>query len=97
MNDKYSIIRGPWITEKSTLLNEYNNQVVLEINPRANKIEVKDAVENLFKVKVLSVNIMRVKGKPKRLGRSFGYRSDRKKAIVRLEPGHKIEFFEGMA
>ncbi len=96
MSENYTIIKGPWVTEKSTLMNEYNNQVVFEVDPRANKIEIKKAVEQIFKVKVMSVRTMWVKGKPKRLGRSFGYRSKRKKAIVRLEPGHKIEFFEGV-
>jgi large subunit ribosomal protein L23 len=95
-NDIYLILKKPIITEKGTALKEKHNKVTFEINPKANKIDVKQAVEKLFRVKVLSVNVMNVVGKKKRLGRSLGRRSDWKKAIVTLKEGERIDFFEGI-
>ncbi|MGB4703652.1 MAG: 50S ribosomal protein L23 [Candidatus Saccharicenans sp.] len=95
--DPRDVILRPWITEKSTRLKEDSRQVCFEIAPDANKIEVKKAVEELFKVKVESVTIVKVKGKTKRLGRNLGRTKDRKKAYVKLKPGEKmIEFFEAV-
>ncbi len=96
MKDIYSVLKGPWITEKSTFQRELNNQIAFEVDPRANKIEIKEAVEKLFKKRVLCVQTVKVKGKPKRVGRYVGRRPDRKKAIVRLYPGETIDFFEGV-
>ncbi len=93
--NEYDIILRPIITEKSTLQKETGNQYVFEVQRSANKIEIKKAVERLFKVKVLSVQIAVMEGKKKRLGRFFGKRSDWKKAIVKLSPKDKIGIFEG--
>ncbi len=96
MRDLYSVLRGPRITEKATLLRDYGDQVVFEVDPQANKVEIKQAVEKIFKKKVISVRTINVKGKPKRVGRYLGRRSDWKKAIVRLYPGETIDFIEGV-
>ena len=85
------IIRRPLITEKSTELSGIN-VIAFEVDRRANKIEVKRAVEQLFEVEVERVQMVNVKGKAKRFGRTLGKRSDFKKAYVRLKPGHDINF-----
>jgi large subunit ribosomal protein L23 len=93
----HQVIRRPLITEQSTRLKEASNTVCFEVDPGANKIEVKAAVEALFKVKVDSVRVMNRRGKFKRMGRFGGTRRDWKKAFVRLAAGEKpIEFFEGV-
>ena len=89
------IIIKPVVTEKSIGLME-NNKYVFKVAFSANKIEIKKAVEEIFKVKVVDVNTVRVKGKEKRMGRSVGRTSDYKKAIVQLAEGDSIEIFEGM-
>ena len=96
MEDAYKVIRRPMITEKSTLQKEMNNQLAFEVDRRANKIEIKKAVERVFKVRVKDVRTMNYQGKQKRLGRTVGRRPHWKKAIVTLQPGEKIEFFEGV-
>ena len=96
MKDIYRVIRKPLITEKSDIQKGMHNQLTFEVSRDANKIEIKDAVERLFKVKVLNVNTSNVRGKPKRLGRSVGRRRDWKKAVVTLKPGDHIDFFEGV-
>ncbi len=93
--NEYDIIRRPIITEKSTLLKDVGNQYIFEVLRSANKIEIKKAVEKLFKVKVLDVHVSNMEGKKKRLGRFAGKRSDWKKAIVKLSPKDKITIFEG--
>ena len=92
----YKVIKKPLITEKGTKQREQGNQFAFEIYKHANKIMVRDAVENIFKVKVVSVMVMNVKGKERRVGRNVGKQPDWKKAIVRIAPGDTIEFFEGM-
>jgi len=94
MRDPRTIILAPIITEKSMYLKEKYNQVSFWVDPSANKIEIKKAVEDLFKVKVVDVQTIRVKGKPKGGFRNPGRTSIRKKAIVRLAEGETIEFFE---
>jgi len=89
------IIIKPVVTEKSIGLME-NNKYVFKVALSANKIEIKKAVEEIFKVKVVDVNTVRVKGKEKRMGRSVGRTSDYKKAIVQLAEGDSIEIFEGL-
>ena len=89
------IIIRPVVTEKSIGLME-NNKYVFKVALSANKIEIKKAVEEIFKVKVVDVNTVRVKGKEKRMGRSVGKTSDYKKAIVQLVEGDSIEIFEGL-
>jgi large subunit ribosomal protein L23 len=94
--DLYQIIKRPLVTEKGTKQKEQSNQLAFEVDRRANKILVRNAIENIFKVKVVSVRMMNVKGKERRVGRNVGRKSDWKKAIVRLAPGENIEFFEGV-
>ena len=88
----YTIIRYPSITEKNTALRGAN-KYVFQVEPQANKVQIRQAIEALFKVNVVSVNTMVVKGKFKRQGKTSGYKSDWKKAIVRLKEGQKIEKF----
>ena len=90
------LIRRPLISEKSTRLKEATNTVCFEVDRRANKIEIRKAVEKLFGVKVAGVRVANRQGKWKRMGRFLGQRKDWKKAYVRLEPGEKLEFFEGV-
>jgi large subunit ribosomal protein L23 len=94
--DIYQIIREPRVTEKSTIQKGSSNQVTFKVHPGANKIEVRKAVEKLLKTKVIDVRTMNVRGKSRRMGRNIGKRADWKKAVVRLAPGEKVEFFEGM-
>ena len=95
MKDIYQIIRSPVVTEKSTNLKADKNQIVFKVDRRANKIEIKRAIEKLFRVKVTNVCTMRVEGKKKRVGKNVGKRPDWKKAIVSLKEGDTIDFFEG--
>jgi large subunit ribosomal protein L23 len=95
MKGPRDIIQAPLISEKGTALAESANQFLFKVRPDANKIEVKHAVETLFKVKVLDVRMARYLGKIRRVGRSMGRRSDWKKAYVTLKEGDKIDFFGG--
>ena len=91
------IIRRPLVTEKSTILREEENVLAFEVAGSANKIQVKQAVEELFKVKVEEVRLFNVRGKLKRMGRFVGKRRDWRKAYVRLKEGEKApEFVEGV-
>jgi large subunit ribosomal protein L23 len=91
------VIRRPLITEKATLQRELDGTYAFEVAMDANKIQVRKAVEQQFKVKVAEVRVARMHGKMRRQGRFFGRRSDWKKAWVRLAEGEKpIEFFEGV-
>jgi len=92
------IIRRPLVTEKSTILRDAGQNVIaFEVDPKANKIEVKNAVEALFKVKVEEVRLFNVRGKVKRMGRYAGKRRDWRKAYVRLKEGEKApDFIEGI-
>lgn len=96
MKDIYKIIKKPLITEKANILKEKDNKVAFVVDRTANKAEIKEAVERLLKVKVLKVNVSNMKGKPRRLGRTIGKRTDWKKAVVTLKPGDHIDFFEGV-
>lgn len=96
MKDMHQIIRRPLLSEKTTTIKEDFNQVTFEVDRRANKIEVKNAVEQLFDVKVDKVRIQIVHGKQKRLGRFSGKRPNWKKAIITLQEGNTIELFEGV-
>jgi large subunit ribosomal protein L23 len=93
MSKYHSIIRYPSITEKNTTMRETQNKYVFEVERTAKKPDIKEAVEKLFAVTVLSVNTILVKGKKKRMGRNVGYRSDWKKAIVRIQEGQTISKF----
>lgn len=94
--DHYHIIRRPLITEKGMRNNEEQNTVVFEVAPVANKIQIKQAVEALFQVKVLDVNTLNIRGKKKRVRMREGKRPDWKKAYVTLREGDTITFFEGV-
>jgi len=89
------VLIRPVVTEKSTDMLSQNKYTFI-VDMRANKTEIKQAVEEIFKVKVDKVNTMRVPGKLRRQGRSVGRTSDYKKAVVTLVPGHSIEVFEGL-
>jgi large subunit ribosomal protein L23 len=93
---QYDIIRGPVVTEKTTLQKEINNQLTFKVDRQANRVEIKDAVERNFNTKVKQVRTIQVKGKVKQRGKIIGKKEDWKKAIVTLMPGQKIEFFEGV-
>jgi len=91
----YQVLRRPVITEKNTALQE-QNKYAFEVAGKANKNQVKQAVEKAFKVKVVGVNVLTVPGKTRRVGRRQVKTSPWKKAVVTLEAGQKIEFFEGV-
>lgn len=91
MKDKFQIIKRPLLTEKSTKKKEEFNEVAFEVDRRANRSEVKMAVQTLFKVKVQRVNLMQMEGKKKRVGKKLGRTANWKKALVRLAPGEAIE------
>ena len=92
----HEIIIRPLITEKTSIQKELNNQLTFEVDRRANRIEIKQAVESIFNVRVAAVKTIQVKGKTKHRGRITGKRRDWKKAIVKLMPGERIDFFEGV-
>ncbi len=92
----YDIVKRPLDTEKTNLQKETHNQFSFEVDRRANRIEICNAVETLFSVKVAQVRTLQVKGKRKQRGRIMGKRKDWKKAIVKLMPGERIDFFEGV-
>jgi large subunit ribosomal protein L23 len=93
---QYDIIKRPVITEKTSIQKEDANQVTFEVDRRANRIEIRRAIEKIFNVRVADVRTMQVKGKVKQRGRIVGKRRDWKKAIVKLMPGERIDFFEGV-
>ena len=92
----YQIIKKPIITEKSSLLKELQNRYLFSVDLQASKPQIKAAVEKMFKVKVLDVHTAVFRGKLRRVGRNSGKRSNWKKAIVTLNIGDKIEFFENV-
>lgn len=89
------VLIGPAISEKSTMVGDKHNQIVFRVDPTANKTDVKDAVELMFKVEVDGVQVLNVKGKEKRSGRFVGRRNGWKKAYVSLKAGQEINFAEG--
>ena len=91
----YDVLRAPRMSEKTLTLKEEVNQFAFEVDPRANKIQIKESVEKSFKVSVMKVRTMNVRGKKKRLGRTEGRKSSWKKALVTLKAGESIEYFEG--
>lgn len=95
MRKPQDVLIRPVVSEKSLGLMEENKYTFI-VDNNANKIEIKKAVEELFKVKVLKVRTLKVPGKNRRMGRYEGKTPERKKAIVTLRPGDKIEVFEGM-
>lgn len=95
MKQPYDILKKPVVSEKSMLLMA-DNKYSFEVAKDSNKIEIKNAVEKLFNVKVLRVTTRTIRGKIKKQGRYEGKRPDKKKAIVTLREGDRIEIFEGM-
>lgn len=94
MGNPRKIIRMPQISEKSTSLRTDQNKYVFKVDMKANKLQIKKAVEELFGVQVEDVTTMVMHGRPKKLGRFEGRRPDWKKAIVKLKKGQTIELFE---
>lgn len=92
--DMHAVLVQPLLTEKLTGIRETTNTVGFIVHPAANRVQVKQAVETLLKVKVARVNVLNVLGKVKRLGRFSGKRSDWKKAFVTLKKGEKLEMYE---
>ncbi|NLO20507.1 MAG: 50S ribosomal protein L23 [Syntrophomonadaceae bacterium] len=95
MREYRDIIIRPVVTEKTMNL-LVDNKYTFIVDKKANKTEIKNAIESIFNVKVEKVYTMNVKGKPKRMGKSVGRTPNRKKAIVALKPGQKIPLFEGI-
>lgn len=95
MINEYDVLLRPIITEKSTILKEMANQYAFQVKRDATKIDIRRAVEKVFKVKVVSVRISVMEGKKRRVGKFSGKRPDWKKAIVKLSPKDKIPIFEG--
>jgi len=91
MNNYRDVIKAPVITEKSATLSENGNVITLSVDPKANKTQIKQAVEKIFDVKVEKVNTVNVKPKTKRVGRYSGLTNRKKKAIVKLKEGSSIE------
>ena len=87
----HDIVKAPVITEESTIQTETRNQYVFRVDPRANKPEIRDAIERLFNVKVLSVNTCNYQGKQRRRGMLYGRAAHWKKAVVTLREGDTIE------
>lgn len=95
MESVYSVIKRPLFTEKGTALKEAENKVLIEVAKGANKLEIKRAVEELFKVKVDKVATVKKYGKWRTYGKFKGKRSDGKKAVITLKKGEKLDFIEG--
>jgi large subunit ribosomal protein L23 len=93
--DTYQVLVRPVITEKNTMLSE-QGKYAFEVHPDANKIQIRQAVQTIFKVEVAKVNVMKVPGKTRRLGRHVGRTRAWKKAVVTLRPGQRIELFQGV-
>lgn len=96
MKNAYSIIKSPVITEKSTAQAAQGNKVVFWVDTKANKNDIKEAVQKAFNVRVLDVNTQKVPGKIKRMGKYAGQKPTRKKAYITLKEGDKIGIFEGV-
>ena len=94
--DIYKVIEKPLVTEKGTDMLAEGNWVVFQVNTEANKIQIRDAVQKIFNVKVLQVNTQVVRGKRRRFGKAMGQLKTWKKAMVQLKEGDKIEIFEGV-
>ena len=94
--DLYEVIKGPHVTEKSTLLKDTQRQIVFKVDPKATKIDIRRAVETIFKTKVVKIRTINTRGKKKRVGRVVGKRPDWKKAIVTIAQGEDLEKFSGV-
>lgn len=92
----YEVLRRPLLTEKTDIQTDTENRYTFEVDRRANKVQIKQAVETAFDVKVVAVNVINVPGKKRRLGRQIGRTPSWKKAIVTLAAGERIQLFEGV-
>ena len=92
MKSIYEVIKGPWITEKGTGLGEKQNKYVFKVCLNANKIEIRNAIEKIFNVKIKKVNTVKLQGKKKKVRLVEGKTPDWKKAVITLKEGNKIEF-----
>ncbi len=92
----HEVIKRPLLTEKVNIMREEDNVVSFAVNPRASKFDIQKAVEELFNVKVRNVRTMRMHRKKRRIGKHIGEKAEWKKAMVKLEEGQSIEFFEGV-
>jgi large subunit ribosomal protein L23 len=92
--DARRILRRPLLTEKATVARETDNEYAFEVDLAANKIQIKEAVESRFDVKVKSVRTVSMQGKIKRMGAHQGKRADRKKALIKLQEGQSIDLFD---
>ncbi len=90
------VVKRILVTEKSTAARDASNKYFFEVDRKANKVEITNAIEKFFKVKVVEVRVMHVLGKKKRMGRTIGQKSSWKKAVVTLAAGNSIEFAEGV-
>ncbi len=95
MKNLYTVVKRPLFTEKGSALKESDNKLLIEVAIDSNKLEIKKAIEEIFKVKVEKVATIKSHGKWKRYGKSIGKRSDRKKALITLKKGEKLDFIEG--
>jgi len=95
MKSVFTVVKKPLFTEKGSSLKESGNKILVEVNKDANKLEIKDAIEEIFKVKVEKVATIKLHGKWKRYGKFIGKRADRKKALITLKKGEKLDFIEG--
>ena len=96
MKNLYTVMKKPLFTEKGSNLKETENKILIEVSRDANKIDIKRAIEEIFKVKVEKVSTISMRGKWKKFGRSVGKRPDRKKAVITLKKGEKLDFIEGI-
>ncbi len=94
--DIYSVIKKPLVTEKSTIARDEENKYFFEVDRGATKIEIRNAVEKIFKVRVVNIHTINVTGKKKRVGRITGRRRNWKKAVITLAPGSSLEVYEGV-
>lgn len=94
--DPYQVLIRPVITEKSGYQSDKLNRYTFAVDIRANKLQIKEAVEHVFSVEVLSVNVSRILGKGRRWGKVLGRTKEWKKAVVTVRPGQTIQFFEGV-
>ena len=92
----YSVIKKPVVTEKSTIAREEENKYLFEVDRGATKIDIRNAVEKIFKVSVVNVHTINISGKKKRVGKVIGRRRNWKKALITLAPGSSIEVHEGV-
>ncbi|NOY39772.1 MAG: 50S ribosomal protein L23 [Nitrospirae bacterium] len=96
MRGSHDVLKKPIFTEKATYLKETGDKLIVEVDRKANKIEIRKAFEEVFKVKVVKVATINVRGKKKKWGRSVGRSAAMKKAVVTLRKGEKLDFIEGV-